>query len=45
MEGNLITPNIVGDKVSINPLIAVISLLLGGMLFGLAGLILALPVT
>jgi predicted PurR-regulated permease PerM len=43
LEGNLITPNIVGGKVSINPLMALISLLLGGMLFGLAGLILALP--
>lgn len=45
LEGNLITPNIVGGKVSINPLMALISLLLGGMLFGLAGLILALPIT
>lgn len=43
LEGNFITPNIVGGKVSLNPLIAIISLLLGGMLFGLAGLILALP--
>ncbi|GAA4437239.1 AI-2E family transporter [Ravibacter arvi] len=45
LEGNIITPNIVGSKVSINPLMAVIALLLGGMLFGLAGLILALPIT
>src|SRR5690606_32194195 len=45
LEGNLITPNIVGSKVSINPLMAIISILLGGMLFGLAGLILALPLT
>ena len=45
LEGNLITPNIVGGKVSINPLMAIISILLGGMLFGLAGLILALPIT
>jgi len=45
LEGNLITPNIVGSKVSINPLMAVIAILLGGMLFGLAGLILALPLT
>ena len=45
LEGNLITPNIVGGKVSINPLMAIISILLGGMLFGLAGLILALPLT
>ncbi len=43
LEGNIITPNIVGSKVSINPLMAVIGILLGGMLFGLAGLILALP--
>jgi predicted PurR-regulated permease PerM len=42
-EGNFITPNIVGGKVSLNPLVAIMSLLLGGMLFGLAGLILALP--
>ncbi|WP_134091726.1 AI-2E family transporter [Olivibacter sp. XZL3] len=45
LEGNVITPNIVGGKVSINPLMAVIAILLGGMLFGLAGLILALPLT
>src|SRR5690606_13727027 len=43
LEGNFITPNIVGGKVSLNPLLAIISLLLGGMLFGLGGLILALP--
>src|SRR5690606_17642505 len=45
LEANLITPNIVGGKVSINPLMAIIAILLGGMLFGLAGLILALPLT
>ena len=43
-EGNFITPNLVGGKVSMNPLVAILSLLLGGMLFGLAGLILALPI-
>ena len=45
LEGNLITPNIVGSKVSMNPLIAIIAILVGGMLFGLGGLILALPLT
>ncbi|GHE48883.1 hypothetical protein GCM10017764_34910 [Sphingobacterium griseoflavum] len=45
LEGNIITPNIVGSKVSINPLMAIIAILLGGMLFGLPGLILALPLT
>ena len=43
LEGNIITPNIVGSKVSINPLMAIIAILLGGMLFGFAGLIIALP--
>lgn len=43
LEGNIITPNIVGSKVSINPLMAIIGILLGGMLFGLSGLIIALP--
>ncbi|MGO3107398.1 MAG: AI-2E family transporter [Sphingobacterium sp.] len=45
LEGNIITPNIVGGKVSINPLMAMITMILGGMLFGLSGLILALPLT
>jgi len=45
LEGNLITPYVVGSKISINPLIAVFSLLLFGKLWGLSGLILALPVT
>jgi len=43
LEGNFITPNIVGGKVHLNPFFAILSLLLGGMLFGLAGLILAIP--
>lgn len=45
LEGNIITPNIVGSKVSVNPLITIIAILAGGMLFGLAGLILAIPLT
>ncbi len=45
LEGNFITPNIVGSKVSVNPLAAIVMLLLGGQLWGLPGLILALPIT
>lgn len=45
LEGNFITPNIVGSKVSVNPLAAIVMLLLGGQLWGLSGLILALPIT
>lgn len=45
LEGNFITPYIVGKNVSINPLIAIFSLLLLGKLWGMAGLVLAIPVT
>lgn len=43
LEGNFITPNITGSKVSINPLMAILAIILGGMLFGFTGLIIALP--
>lgn len=45
LEANLITPNIVGGKISLNPLVSILSLFLFSMLFGFAGLILALPLT
>lgn len=45
LEGNFITPYIVGSKVSINPLAAIIVLIMWGQLWGLSGLILALPLT
>jgi predicted PurR-regulated permease PerM len=45
VEGNFITPYIVGSKVSINPLAAIIALLIWEKLWGLPGLILALPLT
>lgn len=45
IEGNLITPNIVGSQVNVNPFIAVIALFVGGLIWGIAGIILAIPVT
>lgn len=45
IEGNFITPYIVGSKVSINPLAAIIALLVWEKLWGLPGLVLALPLT
>lgn len=45
LEGNFITPYIVGSKVSINPLAAIIVLILWENIWGLAGLVLALPMT
>lgn len=45
IEGNFITPYIVGSKVSINPLAAIVVLILWENIWGLAGLVLALPMT
>jgi len=44
IEGNLITPKVVGSSVNVNPFIALISILLGGAIWGIAGIVLALPV-
>jgi len=44
IEGNLITPKVVGDKVDINPLFAIISIIFFGALWGVGGIILALPI-
>jgi predicted PurR-regulated permease PerM len=45
LEGNFITPYIVGSKVSINSMTAIIALILFGQLWGMAGLVLAMPLT
>ena len=44
LEGNFISPRIIGSKVSINALAAIIALLIGGKILGIAGMILAVPV-
>jgi predicted PurR-regulated permease PerM len=44
LEGNFITPRITGSKVSINALAAIIALLIGGKILGVAGMILAVPI-
>jgi len=44
LEGNLITPYVVGSNVKINPLIAILSLLIGGVIWGVAGIVLAIPI-
>ena len=45
LEGNFITPYVVGSKVCINSMAAIIALILFGNLWGIAGLILAIPLT
>lgn len=43
LENNFLTPKIVGSKVRINPLAAIVALLIGGALWGVAGMILFIP--
>jgi predicted PurR-regulated permease PerM len=45
IEGNFITPKITGSKVSLNALVSILSIVLFSMLWGIPGMILALPVT
>ena len=44
LEGNLITPRVIGSQVKLNPLAAIIALFVFGAIWGLIGLIVALPV-
>ncbi|AII53948.1 hypothetical protein N008_18440 [Hymenobacter sp. APR13] len=43
LEGNFITPMITGSQVSINPLAAILALILGAELWGTPGMILSIP--
>lgn len=45
LEGNFITPKITGSKVSLNVFASILSLILFSMMWGIPGMILALPVT
>lgn len=44
LEGNFLTPNIVGKQVSVNPLAAILGLIIGGMILGIIGIIFAIPI-
>lgn len=43
LEGNFISPRIVGSKVSINPFMALLALIIGGEVWGISGMILFVP--
>ncbi len=45
LEGYVITPRIVGEKVGLGPVAVLIVILTGGQLFGIPGVLLAIPVT
>lgn len=44
LEGNFITPFVIGSKVSINPFAAILALLIGAEIWGAAGMIISIPV-
>lgn len=44
VEGNFLTPKLVGDKVGLHPVWVMFALLAGGSLFGFLGVLLAVPV-
>ena len=43
IEGNFLTPKLVGDRVGLHPVWVIFALLAGGALFGFVGLLIALP--
>jgi predicted PurR-regulated permease PerM len=45
LEGNVLTPKLVGDRVGLHPVWIIFALLAGGTLFGFLGLLLAVPVS
>ncbi len=44
IDNNFITPNVVGSSVKVNPFAAIVALIVGGSVWGVAGLILSIPV-
>ncbi|HLW28130.1 MAG TPA: AI-2E family transporter [Kiloniellales bacterium] len=44
IEGNILTPKLVGDRIGLHPVIVIFAVLAGGALFGFVGVLLALPV-
>ena len=45
LEGNFITPKIIGSKVNVNPLAAIVALVIGAQVWGIVGMMLAIPLT
>ncbi|NNE77615.1 MAG: AI-2E family transporter, partial [Pricia sp.] len=44
IEGNIISPNIMGPSIKINPMFIILGLFVGGIVWGISGMILALPI-
>jgi len=44
LEGMVLTPKLVGDRVGLHPVVVIFAVLAGGQLFGFLGILLALPI-
>jgi predicted PurR-regulated permease PerM len=44
LEGTVLTPMLVGDKIGLHPVAVIFSVMAGGQLFGFLGILLALPI-
>ena len=44
VEGYYLTPKLLGEKLNLHPLVVLLGIVVGGNLFGLVGIILAVPV-
>ncbi len=45
LEGAVLTPLLVGDRVGLHPMVVMLAILVGGNVFGIVGIIIAVPVT
>ncbi|WP_455365561.1 AI-2E family transporter, partial [Kaarinaea lacus] len=44
LEGMVLTPLLVGDKIGLHPVAVIFAVMAGGQLFGFVGILVALPV-
>lgn len=44
IESNILEPYVVGDKVNLNPMITILVVVAGGMIWGVAGMVLSIPI-
>ncbi len=45
LDANILVPRVIGRRVRMNPLVTLVAVLVGGMLWGIAGLFLAIPLS
>lgn len=45
VEGNILSPKLLGDKVGMHPLWVIFAVMAGGQVYGIVGMLLAVPVT